>query len=64
MQKIYDETFDPEAEEPLGKFQAILNDFTSNFNKYFFTKEYAKNLMWNLCFEGFFYCPIDRKTFL
>ena len=20
--------------------------------------------MWNLCFPGFFYCPIDRKTFL
>ena len=20
--------------------------------------------MWNLCFNGFFYCPIDRKTYL
>jgi hypothetical protein len=42
----------------------IMNDFTHNFNKYFFSKEYVKNLMWNLCFQGFFYCPIDRKTFL
>ena len=45
-------------------FQALLEDFTNNFKKYFFSKEYVKNLMWNLCFKGFFYCPIDRKTFL
>jgi len=45
-------------------FQSILLDFTQNFNKYFFTREYNRNLMWNLCFPGFFYCPIDRKTFL
>lgn len=41
-----------------------MDDFTQNFNKYFFSKEYVKNLMWNLCFNGFFYCPIDRKTYL
>ena len=45
-------------------FQNIINDFTHNFNRYFFSREYVKNLMWNLCFPGFFYCPIDRKTFL
>ena len=45
-------------------FQGILTDFTANFNKYFFVKEYQKNLFWNLCFTGFFYCPIDRKAYL
>jgi len=44
--------------------QKIMTDFTHNFNKYFFSRDYVPNLMWNLCFPGFFYCPIDRKTFL
>jgi hypothetical protein len=46
------------------QFANIMDDFTHNFNRYFFSREYVKNLMWNLCFPGFFYCPIDRKTFL
>lgn len=50
--------------DQFDSFQAIMDDFTQNFNKYFFSKEYVKNLMWNLCFNGFFYCPIDRKTYL
>jgi hypothetical protein len=53
-----------EKEGKMDEFQATLDDFTHNFNKYFFSQEYVKNLMWNLCFPGFFYCPIDRKTFL
>jgi len=41
-----------------------MNDFTVNYVKYFFTREFNKNFFWNLCFEGFFYCPIDRNSFL
>mmetsp|Transcript_4718 Transcript_4718/g.8059 ORF Transcript_4718/g.8059 Transcript_4718/m.8059 type:complete len:190 (+) Transcript_4718:220-789(+) len=49
------------GEEVLAK---VMGDFTVNFEKYFFAADYAQNLMWSLCFQGFFYCPIDRKTFL
>jgi len=52
------------AADKQDDFENIMDDFTHNFNKYFFSKEYVKNLFWNLCFPGFFYCPIDRKTFL
>jgi hypothetical protein len=52
------------AHEEIEDFQAVVDDFTHNFNRYFFDKEYVHNLMWNLCFPGFFYCPVDRKTFL
>jgi hypothetical protein len=53
-----------ENSDTTEQFQNVMDDFTHNFNKYFFSREYVKNLMWNLCFPGFFYCPIDRKTFL
>ena len=41
-----------------------MSDFTTNFSKYFFTREYAKNFFWTVCFQGFFYCPVDKKSFL
>ena len=41
-----------------------LTDFTRNFQKYFFNKDYINNFFWNLCFQGIFYCPIDKKSFL
>lgn len=59
--KLYTQKVEEGAEE---EFRSIVYNFTHNFNKYFFAKEYSRNLMWNLCFNGFFYCPIDRKTFL
>ena len=45
-------------------FASILEDFTKSFDTYFFTKEYEKNFFWNLSFQGFFYCPIEKKSFL
>ena len=44
--------------------QEQLGDFTRNFSKYFFTEEYCSNFFWNVCFQGFFYCPIDKRSFL
>ena len=32
------------------EFKNIMNDFTVNYAKYFFTKEFNKNFFWNLCF--------------
>ena len=48
----------------LNMFQEQLADFTRNFSKYFFTDEYCPNFFWNICFQGFFYCPIDKRSFL
>jgi len=45
--KLYNEKMD---KDKFDEFQVILDDFTNNFNRYFFAQEYAKNLMWNLCF--------------
>lgn len=45
--KLYDAKL---AADELDDFKAIMDDFTHNFNKYFFSKDYVKNLMWNLCF--------------
>jgi hypothetical protein len=45
--KLYEEKL---AKDELEDFKAIVDDFTHNFNKYFFSKDYVKNLMWNLCF--------------
>ena len=41
-----------------------MTDFTRNFQKYFFTKDYISNFFWSLSFQGIFYCPIDKKSFL
>lgn len=62
--RLFDEHEKKDPVNGPAVFEQILIDFTQNFNKYFFVREYSRNLMWNLCFPGFFYCPIDRKTFL
>lgn len=48
----------------LGVMSEQLTDYTRNFAKYFFTEEYCTNFFWNVCFQGFFYCPIDKRSFL
>jgi len=51
-------------DDTLSVFRDQMTDFTSNFIKYFFNQEYSPNYFWNLCFQGFFYCPIDKNSFL
>jgi len=41
-----------------------LEDFTKSFEGYFFSKEFEKNFFWNIQFQGLFYCPIEKKSFL
>ena len=41
-----------------------MEDFTLTFDSYFFSKEYEKNFFWNIEFQGLFYCPIEKKSFL
>ena len=50
--------------DSLGLMGEQLSDFTMSFQKYFFTEEYCDNFFWNVCFQGFFYCPIDKRSFL
>ena len=50
--------------ESMHLFRDQLTDFTRNFSKYFFVKDFTANFFWNLCYQGFFYCPIDKKSFL
>jgi hypothetical protein len=45
-------------------FENIVEDFTKNFDSYFFKAEFERNFFWNLSFQGLFYCPIERKSFL
>ena len=45
-------------------FEAILDDFTRNFEFHMFSREFERNFFWNLEFPGLFYCPIDKKQFL
>ena len=67
--KLFQGTLVDQVEEhtkagTLATFQEQLCDFTRNFSKYFFTEEYCQNFFWNVCFQGFFYCPIDKRSFL
>mmetsp|Transcript_22147 Transcript_22147/g.25942 ORF Transcript_22147/g.25942 Transcript_22147/m.25942 type:complete len:106 (-) Transcript_22147:1130-1447(-) len=48
----------------MNLFRDQLTDFTRNFSKYFFVKDFTSNFFWNLSYQGFFYCPIDKKSFL
>ena len=50
--------------QTLPVMQEQLADYTRSFEKYFFTEEYCNNFFWNVCFQGFFYCPIDKRSFL
>ena len=52
------------ANQTMHLFRDQLTDFTLNFSKYYFVKDYTSNFFWNLCYQGFFYCPIDKKSFL
>jgi len=45
-------------------FERILEDFTKNFENYYFVADFRRNLLWNLNFQGFFYSPIEQKAFL
>jgi hypothetical protein len=45
-------------------FSHICDDFTANFDSYFFIADFRRNLIWNLNFQGFFYSPIEQKAFL
>jgi hypothetical protein len=50
--------------ETLHVFREQMQDFTRNFQKYFFSREITQNYFWDLCFPGFYYCLLDKKSFL
>lgn len=52
------------ASETLHIFREQMHDFTRNFSKYFFSREITQNYFWDLCFPGFYYCLLDKKSFL
>ena len=52
------------AKQTMHLWRDQMTDFTRNFQKYFFTKDYISNFFWSLSFQGIFYCPIDKKSFL
>lgn len=44
--------------------RSILNDFTQNFLKHFFTTDWCSSFFGNSMFRGYRICPIDPKTYL
>ena len=47
-----------------GMFEYVVDDFTRQWDKHYFSKEYSRNLFYNINFSGFFFCPMEKKTFL
>lgn len=45
-------------------FEFIVQDFTLQFEKYYFIRDCGKTLYNNVEFKGFLYCPLDKKPYL